>query len=392
MPFHTVPIDQTRLDSIKDVSDWISDTQRFLKRIPVNGVLEHGATFRDDEYLGDGEALFHFNQAGFVALCQRLGCRQDLLERLKTPNLPSQVLNDLLAQRAVRDELGSDEFVMDERTHAIIGLVSKTYVTYSNHDLLTDIDARISHLPKDDGLVFEEAYGVNTGLTVRYVSTHRHGTVRMRAGNGDDKSKLGLEFTNSMVGTSAVRINFYLHRLLCANGMMVTAAESVSRVFHAGERKSFQTRLDRCFNEVMRNLGQIQDLLTALGDVDFCPERLARNRTLTDQIFSVIPGSKQEISEHAGLSLRYPAKASTTEREAMRQAHDGRLIELVPEYFGRVHSGRVFATSLRDSATIFDFVNVFTEYAKEQEPALKLGIEERAGALAKYIASTARQL
>jgi ACT domain-containing protein len=35
---------------------------------------------------------------------------------------------------------------------------------------------------------------------------------------------------------------------------------------------------------------------------------------------------------------------------------------------------------------------VFTEYAKEQEPSLKLGIEERAGALAKYIASTARQL
>ncbi len=174
-----------------------------------------------------------------MALSGRLGCRQDLLERLKTSNLPSQVLNDLLAQEAVRDELGSDEFVMDERTRAIIGLVSKTYVTFPTTDLLTGIDARIDLLPKDDGLVFEEAYGVNTGLTVRFVSTHRHGTIRMRAGNGEDKSKLGLEFTNSMVGTSAVRINYYLHRLLCANGMMVTTAESVSRVFHAGGEEVF---------------------------------------------------------------------------------------------------------------------------------------------------------
>lgn len=392
MPFHTIPIDQTRLDSIEDVADWISDTQRFLKRIPIVGVLDHGATFRDDEYLGDDEALFHFNQPGFVALCQRLGCRQDLLARLKTPNLPCQVLNDLLTQRDVREELGSDEFVVDERTHAIIGLVSKTYVTYSNQDLLTDIDARINLLPKDDRLVFQEAYGINTGLTMRFVSTHLHGTVKMRQGRGEDKSKLGLEFTNSMVGTSAVRINYYLHRLLCANGMMVTAAESVSRVIHSGERMSFQTRLDRCFYEVLRNLGQVQEMLTTLGDVQFDAKKLAHNRALSDQIFSVIPGSKQEVSEHSGLFLRFPAKARSAEREAMRQRHDAELIENIPEVFGRSHSSAVFATSLRDSATIFDFVNVFTEYAKDREPSIKLGIEERAGALAKYIASTARQL
>jgi hypothetical protein len=40
---------------------------------------------------------------------------------------------------------------------------------------------------------------------------------------------------------------------------------------------------------------------------------------------------------------------------------------------------------------MFDFVNVFTEYAKDCRPAQKLETEEKAGALAKYIAENARK-
>ena len=392
MPFHTEDIAETKLNSIQDVADWISDTQRFLKRIPVAGVLEHGATFRDDEYLGDGDALFHFNHPGFAALCQKLGCRQDLLDRLKTPALPSQVLNDLLSQRDTRKALESDEFVIDERTGTIIGLVSKSYVTYSNDDMLTDITSRMGSLPQDDEMKFMDAYGINTALTVRFVSLRRHGTINGRGGQGEDRSELGLVFENSMVGTSAVRINYFLHRLLCANGMMIKAAESVSRVFHAGRGDTFQKRLDRCFNEVVRNLSQLQAMLTSLGSLPFQPDQLARNRVLTDQIFDIVPGTKLDLCQREDLFLRYPPEASTSERESIRQAHDARLIKLIPLYLGREHSNRVFTTGLRDGATLFDFVNVFTEYAKEQQPSTKLDIEESAGALAKYFASTAKQL
>ena len=165
MPFHTEANAEARLASLDDVSDWINDTQRFLQRIPVDGILEHKATFRDDEYFGDDDAIFHFNQPGFAALCQRLGCRQDLLHRLKAPNLPSQILNDLLAHRDVRETLDSGEFVIDERTNTIIGLVSKSYVTYTNEDLLKDTNCRLDLPPDDDRLSFHEAYGINTELT-----------------------------------------------------------------------------------------------------------------------------------------------------------------------------------------------------------------------------------
>jgi hypothetical protein len=392
MPFYTQPIEETKLDTLESVEDWISDTQRCLSRIPVDGVLEHGATFLDDEYLGEGETLLHFNKPGFQALCQKLGCRQDLLERLETPSLATQVLNDLLAQREVRQSLGNDEFVMDERTGAIIGLVSKTYVTYSNQDLLGDIRSRIDRLPKDEAFHFQEAYGINTELTVRFVSIQKHGTIKGRGGEGEDKSKLGLEFGNSMVGNSSVRINYYIHRLICANGMMVPAAESVSRVFHSGRKDSFQQRLDRCFESVMRGIGQLDGLLKTLGSIPFDPEILANNRLFTDQIFGVIPGSKQELCEKNDLFLRYPQDTTASEREQMRREHDARLLGLIPDHFGGPLSKKVFKAYFRTGATLFDLINVFTEHAKAQPPSRKLEIEEKAGALAKYLANNSKKL
>jgi hypothetical protein len=392
MPFYSEPLEETKLESLSDVEDWISDTQRSLSRIPVDGVLEHGATFRDDEYLGDGDTLLRFNKPGFQALCQKLGCRQDLLERLETPTLASQVLNDLLSQRDIKEALAKNEFVMDERTGAIIGLVSKTYVTYSNHDLLKDVSSRMNHLRKEEQLVFQEAYGINTALTLRYVSILKHGSIKGRGGEGEDKSKLGLEFGNSMVGDASVRINYYLHRLICANGMMVTAAESVNRVFHAGRKDSFQQRLNRCFTEVMRGLGQLEGMLNTLGGTRFNPEQISLNPTFTDKVFGVISGSKQELCEKGNLFLRYPQDASTIEREKMRQDHDARLLGLIPDHFGGEHSNRVFKSGFRDGATLFDLINVFTEHAKTQPPSRKLEIEEKAGALAKYLANNSKKL
>ena len=76
----------------------------------------------------------------------------------------------------------------------------------------------------------------------------------------------------------------------------------------------------------------------------------------------------------------------------MRRAHDTHLSGLIPTFFGQDDSSKVFNSPFRDKATMFDFVNVFTEYAKTQKPSRKLEIEERAGTLAAYIAGNARKL
>jgi hypothetical protein len=292
----------------------------------------------------------------------------------------------------MRVKLSDDECVVDARTGTIIGLVSSTYVTDSNSEFFQDITRFLEALPDDQRLEFHEAYGVNTELTMRFTLTKDHGTIQGRGGQGADRSKVGLEFRNTMVGNSSVRINYFVHRLVCANGLMVPAAGAVNRIFHSGRRDTFNQRLERSFREVLRNVGKIQDLLSTLGALDFDPTSLARVRAVSDSVFDIIPGSKQVITTNENLFLRYPADTPADERERLRREHDAQIIGLIPKHFGGELSRKVFASHFRDKASLFDFVNVFTEHAKSKAPAQKLEIEERAGALAKYIADNARKL
>ena len=99
---------------------------------------------------------------------------------------------------------------------------------------------------------------------------------------------------------------------------------------------------------------------------------------------NVIPGSKQRISEREDLFLRHPKNASATDRERMRREHDARMIELIPKHFGGELSGKVFRSAFRNKASLFDFINIFTEHAKFEPPVLKLG-DRREGRCARQV-------
>ena len=59
--------------------------------------------------------------------------------------------------------------------------------------------------------------------------------------------------------------------------------------------------------------------------------------------------------------------------------------------YARKHSRRVFDAQWRDNASMFDFINIFTEYAKDLKPIKKIETEEKAGALADWIAKNKRK-
>ena len=208
---------------------------------------------------------------------------------------------------------------------------------------------------------------------------------------GEDRTQVGLEFRNSMVGTSSVRINYFLYRLVCANGMMVPAAQSMNRVFHSGRRESFKARLERSFSEVMRRIGDLEHMLAKLGSLPFDPELLAANDSVKDKLFEIIPGLKQKICDEDNLRLRYSDECSETEKRRIRIAHDGAVISRIPEHYAGKYSGRVFHSNYRSNATIFDLLNVFTEYAKACDGQRKLDIEEKTGSLARYVAENSRK-
>ena len=391
MPIITEEIDEIKLTSFTDTQKWIDKTHANLTRIPIKGFLQNNSTFRDDEYFGDGDYLVHFNNRGFQAFCNTIGFRLDHLALIESPTLTTQVLNDLIRQRRIYDRLKNHEFVIDNSKNTIIGLVSKSYIGYSNKEFLTDIEKTIIKLPGNGGFEFFEAYGINTELTVVFKSQKKHGVIFGKGGKSEDKSELGLQFKNSMVGTSSVNLNYYLYRLACANGMMVPASQAINRVYHSGSKDTFHDRMDRCFNEVYRKIDTLKDMLEKLGNINFDPWKVAQDNILCNRIFDIIPGTKQKMSENFKKHLRYPKNISNEDKENLRIKHDATLIEKIPNFLGGEHSKSVFGSNWRDNTNMFDFINIFTEKAKTESISDKLSIEEKSGALAKYIAENAKK-
>ena len=391
MPLSTVPVSEMALSSLEELQEWSKTTQQNLQRIPILGVLQKGAEFLDDEYLGDGETLFKFNEHGLRVFCQRLGLRYDMFNLLETPLLASQVLNDLIRQSSIQAKLENEQFVFDVNTDTIIGIVSNTYVTYSNEMAINDIKAFLNSLPSEDHYCFHSAYGINTEMTIRFLSEKKHGVIKGRGGQGEDKSRLGLDFKNSMVGTSSLQINYFLHRLSCANGLMIPADSAINKVFHSGNNESFKDRMNARFNEVNRKIDKINSLLNTLGNQEFDPDKLAADNRVVEQIFEIIPASKQTICDKERIYLRYPRDCSESDKRNIRIQHDSHIISRIPSHFGGEHGGRIFDSHWRDNASIFDFINVFTEYAKELPPSKRIQTEEKTGVLAKYIANNSQK-
>ncbi len=391
MPISYEPIEEKKLESLKEVNDWINDTQSNLKRVPVAGIIQNQAIFKDDEYFGDGDVMFRFNEHSISSFCQRLGFRVDYLNMIETPLLTSQVLNDLIQQQPIREKLKNEEFVIDTSKNVIVGIVSQSYVGYSNKQFLFDIDNYFKQ-NKDNDLKFDHAYGFNTELTIRYLSEKIHADINGPNGKATDRSKLGLEFRNSMVRTFAVSINYFILRLICTNGMMVPAGRSINRIYHSGNNDSFNKRIQKCFDEVMRKINDIKDMLAKLGDIPFNANQLAGNSTANQSIFNIIPALKQTICDKEEMYLRYPSDITEDRKQTMKLEHDTTIIKLIPKHYGGELSSRVFNSQMRNNATIFDFLNIFTEHAKQCTSfSQKLQIEERTGALAKYIADNAKK-
>src|SRR4029077_7654005 len=71
--------------------------------------------------------------------------------------------------------------------------------------------------PTTGEFVFKEAYSINSRLFLRLVSRTVKGVISGRGGAAKDVSEIGVEVSNSMAGGHAVRLSWFVFRLICAS-------------------------------------------------------------------------------------------------------------------------------------------------------------------------------
>src|ERR1700746_1245013 len=87
---------EKKFNSFDETLAFVSEEKKRLARIPISGLWKEGARFHGDRRFGSGPTVFKLNPYGFQAICKLTGVSDYTLHRLKTPELASSVLNDLL--------------------------------------------------------------------------------------------------------------------------------------------------------------------------------------------------------------------------------------------------------------------------------------------------------
>ena len=236
---------------------------------------------------------------------------------------------------------------------------------------------------------FNQAYSVNSRLYFRVTSQKVAGVVKGKGGRGDDISKIGLEVSNTMAGGYALKIAYFVHRLICANGLTLPAAMDQSRIIHSGSKHKFEERLQKNIQGVIDSLNQTRKTLNFLGDIQFDSKKLA-NYADKKEIFQLIPDYDLESACEQKIVGKDYSEIKDKDQRSLAKLSD--MITLIPMQIGRHHSGAVFNSRFRDNASMWDFINVFTEYAKELPLPKRLETEKRSGQLADWIAKNKKKL
>jgi hypothetical protein len=388
------PLENHRFEDFDHLMAFATKERNRTSRIPLKGLWREGARFHDDATFGTGAASYRFNSESFRTVCNYVGAYDETLQILRTPGLATVVLNDL-AQHKIGSlgEKSEPELVVDEESKTVIGLVSTRYVGYSNEAFINDVLHAISGKPERElfpdlgGLVLREAYSVNARIYLRLVSKTVQGRISGKGGTGDDVSEVGVELRNSMAGGSAVKLAWFVYRLLCKNGLVVRAGSREGRVIHSGSETEFRRRLYAESVGIIAGLKTAKQMIETLGALPFDPHKLAKHADLS-MIYGITSDRDLRSEARRRIDGRESAEMNREARVLRRAADE---LSQIPECLGGPESLAVFRSYWRDGASMYDFVNIFTEYAKSLPIAERVEVDSKAGKLATWIAANRRK-
>ena len=189
MGFSFQPIEGQRFTSIDALDSFVGAEEQSVHRVPIADLLDRGSEFFDDHSFGiPGEGL-QFNEEGLRSLCSTLSLPFTIVGDVEQRGLATDLLNDLARRQDVQSTLRGHEFVVNENSCLILGVVSNSYRTYSNRQLLNDMQGFLSTNGQSNGkLRFQAASVVNTRLRFRVLKPVEHGHVTGQGGENADRS------------------------------------------------------------------------------------------------------------------------------------------------------------------------------------------------------------
>jgi hypothetical protein len=148
-----------------------------------------------------------------------------------------------------------------------------------------------------------------------------------------------------------------------------------------------ERRLYASANTLFGSLGKVKKMIENLGRVPSDPSRLATHCDLKI-LFSIVPGRdlKKEAFAFSGNNI----SGGVSDKDRQHQQYC-EAVAAIPYCLGGEEALSVFDSPYRKDASMYDFINVFTEHAKTLPIGQKIEVETNAGALAAWISTHKRK-
>jgi hypothetical protein len=371
MVFRLANTEEVSFEDLVTLSNYVKDEEDRNVLVPVEDFYTNQAGFQNDEFFGSKGSWVRFNEEGLLSLIRLMKVPPSIIQKLTEKDLTSKVLNDFLTHEESKDKLKNYRFVIDEKSMVVSGLVSKTYVPYSNKSFIEDALQLFPELTFDYSI--QESYIINTNLYLRLLSKDLEaGIIDGRGGSGKDISRIGVQLKNGMTGTRAIQASFFVYRLICKNGLILPSAKATGLVKHGGKKETLQDRIAKNITPVLSKVKSVPHQIETLGKIKFDAERFAGTEG-PDLLYEIIP-------------LKYydQLKRNELRGNKKREFDTQKIYDYIDEY-KLEHSSKVFTSFWRDNQNMYDFINIFTEYAQTQKLKDRTKIEEKSGVLANWI-------
>lgn len=369
--FNCEAIFQQKFNDIEELDKYIKQESNKLVLVPINDFINKKAEFINDKYFGTNNEMVKFNDNGFYDLCRLLNISPNIFKRLKQKHLCSNILNDLFYQNT--SILNNNKFVLDENEMIVTGIVSNSYLPYSNASFVNDIFTLFPELTFDYS--FESAFIINSNLFARFLSKeYKVGSIKGKGGEGKDISRIGISISNSMTGNGAIKISYFVYRLICKNGLIIPVNNIATSVHHTGRVDTLQDRIEQRFTKVFESMRSVPKQIEELISLPFNKKKF------------VEIGGIDKINSIISLDEQLRNKRSKAKGEKKVEVEIEILENYIEKYSGK-YSIQMFQSYWRDNQSIYDFINIFTEYAQTKNHKERLHIEEKSGELASWILS-----
>jgi len=366
-----------RFDEIDELIDYCKDEHNSIEYLPNDG---------DTFYMVDGRKIHStgntlpfagcsITEPGIKAVFTKMGV-PGLFPSMMAPNettVTSNFVSRLLSEPSIQSNLRNQQFIVDSRhpDNPIIGMVSKTYLKYSNHSFL---DHFLSGNNNHD-LDFTRALVDNTKMTIKWSEKKFSG---IEIDGRPDRVKLGLYSGNSMIGNATLYFLLSVLDALCTNGIMLPKSIGGSRIVHKGDR-IWSSEVENMVNDTRKSYDRVLSQIQTTLNIPFNDDNI---RIMLENDAPIdIPRDS-----------RVPHKYWTTKRKFANKYDSNhaldnsfKFIKEIPYNFGKVHTKRIFNSPHRKGNTsMYHFIGAFTEYAQEQPVREQYRIEEEAGELVNW--------